>query len=379
MRLSLFFGLALAVGCQQADFSELDSSDSSSNCGHFEGDVVASWDNDGRKMTLREDFGYVDPDGRRWTAPAGSVVDGASIPAAFWTFIGGPFEGQYRKASVVHDVGCQEMSSSWEDVHRMFYDACVCGGVDVQTAKVLYYAVYHFGPRWEPVDETVVETHQDAQGQLVQQQVRRRHMRRTNPTPPTSDEVQQVVELIQDENPAPAVLEETTREVLRRRPRRGRNYNRGNPAGKQYDNSIARFTDNQSSGQLAIPPIDSNTADTPSSPPRATERMTFQDRPPTDQQNGQRYHGRSVRSRDQSPDQNITEQEKQWVAQQVNGYLVNQMRQNIPDQYQIERTQEGYRVALRYYERDQQNNPIGYSSITPTARVSRNGQVLEIR
>lgn len=38
-------------------------------------------------MTLREDFAYVDRQNRSWKAPTGVVVDGASIPAAFWTFI----------------------------------------------------------------------------------------------------------------------------------------------------------------------------------------------------------------------------------------------------------------------------------------------------
>ena len=210
--LLMLLGVALAVGCQPNEISENADTDLSSNCGYFEGDVVASWDNDGRRMTLREDFSYVDPHDRRWTAPAGSVVDGASIPAAFWTFIGGPFEGQYRKASVVHDVGCHEKTARWEDVHRMFYEACVCGGVDLQTAKLLYYAVYHYGPRWEVVVETVVETHLDAQGQPVVEPVQRKRLEYTNPLPPTTDEVQQVVELIEDENP--------TRLCSKKRPRK---------------------------------------------------------------------------------------------------------------------------------------------------------------
>ena len=31
----------------------------------------------------------------------------------------------------------------------MFYNACLCGGVEPLKAKTLYAAVYHFGPRWE--------------------------------------------------------------------------------------------------------------------------------------------------------------------------------------------------------------------------------------
>jgi hypothetical protein len=30
----------------------------------------------------------------------------------------------------------------------MFYEACRCGRVNVVKAKTMYYAVYHFGPRW---------------------------------------------------------------------------------------------------------------------------------------------------------------------------------------------------------------------------------------
>jgi hypothetical protein len=221
-------GLALAIGCQPTE-----APDSSASFGHFEGDVVASWDDDGRNMTLREDFWYVDSQNRRWHAPAGSVVNGASIPAAFWTLIGGPFEGQYRNASVVHDVGCEEMTASWEDVHRMFYDACRCGGVDESTAKTLYYAVYHFGPRWEPVTEAVVETRENADGQLVHERVARRRMKRIDPPPPTAEEIAKVAELIEDEDPSPAVIERTTREVLRRRPRRGQGVStRGRPGNR---------------------------------------------------------------------------------------------------------------------------------------------------
>lgn len=116
--------------------------------GRFVGDVVAKWDANGRDMTLVDPFAYVDPRDRRWDAPADSVVNGASIPRAFWSLIGGPFEGRFRNASVVHDVACVDRDRPWQDVHRMFYDACRCGGVGAAQAAAMYYAVYHFGPRW---------------------------------------------------------------------------------------------------------------------------------------------------------------------------------------------------------------------------------------
>ncbi|NBT14071.1 MAG: DUF1353 domain-containing protein [Planctomycetia bacterium] len=111
--------------------------------GYFDGRVVAEWHDDGRDMTLVKPFAYVDPADVRWDAPAGAVVNGASIPRPFWSVIGGPFEGRFRNASVVHDVACVDRSRPWRQVHRMFYEACRCGRVNVVKAKTMYYAVYH--------------------------------------------------------------------------------------------------------------------------------------------------------------------------------------------------------------------------------------------
>jgi hypothetical protein len=114
------------------------------------GVVEARWLDDGRKMQLTIDYSYTDPEGLSWRAPKDSVVDGASIPRLAWSAIGGPFEGKYRKASVVHDVACDKKDRRWQAVHSMFYKAMICGGVDEVKAKVMYQAVYHCGPRWGP-------------------------------------------------------------------------------------------------------------------------------------------------------------------------------------------------------------------------------------
>jgi len=118
------------------------------NYGRFIGNVKAEWGPDGRNMILLEPFAYVDPDGVRWDAPAKSVVDGASIPRFAWTIIGGPYEGKYRNASVIHDVACVEKKRPWRSVHRVFFLAMLAGGADRTQAKIMYAAVYHFGPRW---------------------------------------------------------------------------------------------------------------------------------------------------------------------------------------------------------------------------------------
>lgn len=116
--------------------------------GRFEGRVTATWHDDGRDMTLTAPFAYIDRADIRWEAPAGSVVNGASIPWPFWSVIGSPFTGRFRKASVVHDVACVDRTRPWKQVHRMFYEACRCSRTNVVQAKTMYYAVYHFGPRW---------------------------------------------------------------------------------------------------------------------------------------------------------------------------------------------------------------------------------------
>jgi len=117
--------------------------------GSFVGDLVLKDnDPDGRTFELVKPFGYVDPDGVRWQAEKGLVTDGASIPQALWSFIGGPYEGKYRRAAIIHDFYCDRKYRGWERVHRVFYDAMLTGGVGVLKAKLMYYAVWRFGPRW---------------------------------------------------------------------------------------------------------------------------------------------------------------------------------------------------------------------------------------
>jgi hypothetical protein len=49
---------------------------------------------------------------------------------------------------VIHDVACVEKRRDWRSVHRVFYTAMLDSGVDRAQAKIMYAAVYHFGPRW---------------------------------------------------------------------------------------------------------------------------------------------------------------------------------------------------------------------------------------
>lgn len=117
--------------------------------GYYTGVPLTQWNSDGRSMTLLRDLRYVDPNGVEWVAPAGSVVDGASIPKALWSFMGGPFEGRYRNASVLHDVAYTIQDRPAADCDRMFYNAMRCSGVSALEAKTMYYALLRFGRHWD--------------------------------------------------------------------------------------------------------------------------------------------------------------------------------------------------------------------------------------
>ena len=119
---------------------------------YFAGSIIVQWiEHDGpdRDMQLMNDFSYIDPNGKEWKVPTGAIIDGASIPQALWSFVGSPFVGDYRRASVVHDYFCDNKSERSEDVHRMFYHAARAGGVADSFAKRMYGALVYAGPKWE--------------------------------------------------------------------------------------------------------------------------------------------------------------------------------------------------------------------------------------
>ena len=117
--------------------------------GYYSGEVVTRWNRDGRTMTLLQELRYTDPNGHVWSAPAGAEVNGASIPRSLWSFMGGPFEGKYRNASVLHDVSYDRKGRPPEECDRMFYNAMRCSGVGAVEAKTMYYALRRFGWHWK--------------------------------------------------------------------------------------------------------------------------------------------------------------------------------------------------------------------------------------
>src|SRR6266478_1466021 len=146
-----FFGFmaTLAVSASDQESAEVPEAEQStsveSKWGYYDGDPVTKWNPDGRTMTLLTELRYTDPQGVVWTAPIGSVVDGASIPRYLWSIMGGPFEGKYRNGSVLHDVAYGEHNRPWQECDRMFYNAMRCSGVGAIEAKTMFYSLYRFG------------------------------------------------------------------------------------------------------------------------------------------------------------------------------------------------------------------------------------------
>ena len=116
--------------------------------GQFSGEPETVWlTEDGaqdRLMRLVRPFSFFDGAGNTWRAPAGAVVNGASIPRALWTVVGSPYTGDYRRASILHDVACEAAGHDWNRrraADRMFFRACRAGGCSILQSIVLYIGV----------------------------------------------------------------------------------------------------------------------------------------------------------------------------------------------------------------------------------------------
>lgn len=121
--------------------------------GRFSGNPLVELDPDGRSIIVKRDFSFTDLENRQWLVKADYKADGASIPKAFWSYIGGPLEGAYRDASIIHDYFCERRAHSSDEVHKTFYLGMRARNVDPSKAWIMYKAVSWFGPRWQTVQE----------------------------------------------------------------------------------------------------------------------------------------------------------------------------------------------------------------------------------
>ena len=106
---------------------------------------------------LATPLSFTDPAGAVWTAPRGTLTDGASIPPVFVPLIGEPRRAEFLSPAALHDAYCgagnedlpQFRTRSWEETHRMFFHGLLAAGVPPAKAKVMFAAVYLGGPRWD--------------------------------------------------------------------------------------------------------------------------------------------------------------------------------------------------------------------------------------
>ena len=100
-------------------------------------------------MRTVEDFGFRQTKGKFWKVTRGQVFDGKGMPPLFSYLLGPPYEGSFRKSSMVYESATQRMTEKWDEAQRMFFEAAVAEGVAPRDAKVMYLLLALQGSRWE--------------------------------------------------------------------------------------------------------------------------------------------------------------------------------------------------------------------------------------
>ncbi|TPM21721.1 DUF1353 domain-containing protein [Mesorhizobium sp. B2-3-5] len=105
---------------------------------------------------LNKPFVYRDPNGLDWTVPAGEVTDGASIPQFAWSIVGGPFDGPYLDAAIIHDYYCCTKSREYYSTHHAFWMGMRAASVSDTMAYIMWSAVRFGGPAFWSIDPSAV-------------------------------------------------------------------------------------------------------------------------------------------------------------------------------------------------------------------------------
>jgi hypothetical protein len=80
-------------------------------------------------MRTVEDFGFRQTQGKFWKVTRGQVFDGRGMPPLFSDLVGPPYQGSFRKSSMVYESATQRMTDKWDEAQRMFFEAAVAEGV----------------------------------------------------------------------------------------------------------------------------------------------------------------------------------------------------------------------------------------------------------
>lgn len=94
---------------------------------------------DGRNITVFTAVRFETPTGVVYTIPDGFVSDGATLPRAAWSLLGGPLSGKYRRASVLHDYLLRTVDK--ETAHLVFRWAMQADGCSEEQVEQFYTAV----------------------------------------------------------------------------------------------------------------------------------------------------------------------------------------------------------------------------------------------
>ncbi|MBF0626591.1 MAG: DUF1353 domain-containing protein [Magnetococcales bacterium] len=143
--------------------------------GKFNGELKTLWDHDHRRMIVLEDFSFTDQHGNVFTAKKDTLINGASIPRIFWSFVGSPYTGCYRRASVIHDAeyakigtcylekgkGNPECDRKRQEADDMLYNASLADGCVEMTGMLFYSAVSLFGKDYLLADKKINCDQQD--------------------------------------------------------------------------------------------------------------------------------------------------------------------------------------------------------------------------
>jgi len=121
----------------------------------FTNTVKAEWLEDSpRDMRILEDISFFDSNGVEWLTPYGAIINGSSIPRAFWSILGSPYVGNHRMASVPHDYGYQTREREKDVTDEMYYDALIFKGVPHIKAHAMLLALQSTGSTWAEYDAT---------------------------------------------------------------------------------------------------------------------------------------------------------------------------------------------------------------------------------
>lgn len=71
--------------------------------------------------------------------------DGASIPKTLWSIYGCPFGGLYSQAACLHDALYATHLFDRKTCDKIFHEAMLASGVNMNIAKQMYLAVRTFG------------------------------------------------------------------------------------------------------------------------------------------------------------------------------------------------------------------------------------------